>query len=132
MLLAITRAFETELGIKRDLAEAGAGVADDLQVGRGVAAHRGESGVADAVAAHDDIVGAEHVDGVAVLAGAAGFVHDVFDAVVDDERAVIAGLAAPDQDAAIAGAAHGIAGDAQPARVDEKIAASAGVDRCSP
>ena len=66
------RALEAELGIERDLAEAGAGVADDLQVRRGVAAHRREGGVADAVAAHDDIAGAEDVDGVAVLAGAAG------------------------------------------------------------
>ena len=122
-------AFETEFGIKRDLAEAAAGVADDLQVGSGVAAHGGESRVADTVAAHDDVVGAEHVDGVAVLAGAAGLVHDVFDAVVDDDRAVIAGLAAPDQDAAIAGTAHGIAGDAQPARIDREDRGISRIDR---
>ena len=122
-------AFETEFGIKRDLAEAAAGVADDLQVGSGVAAHGGESRVADTVAAHDDVVGAEHVDGVAVLAGAAGLVHDAFDAVVDDDRAVIARLAAPDQDAAIAGTAHGIAGDAQPARIEREDRGISRIDR---
>ena len=69
------RALEAELGVDRDFAEAGAGVADDLQVRGGIAAHRRESGIADAVAAHDHVVGAKDVDGVAVLAGSAGLVR---------------------------------------------------------
>ena len=39
--------------------------------------------MADAVAAHDHVAGAKRIDGVAVLAGAAGAVGDVLDAVVD-------------------------------------------------
>ena len=122
------RAFKTELGVDCALAEAAAGVADDLQVGRAGAAHRGERGVADAVAAHDDVVGAEHVDGIAVLAGTSGFIGDVFDAVVDDERAVVAGLAAPDQNAAVAGALHRIAGDAQACGIVGEDRVIGGVD----
>ena len=125
------RALEAELGVERDLAEAGAGVADDLQVRRRVAAHRREGGVADAVAAHDDIAGAEDIDSVAVLAGAAGSGGNVLDAVVDDERAVIAGRATPDQNAAIAGAAHRVAGNAQAARVEREDANVSGADDVS-
>jgi hypothetical protein len=125
------RALEAELGIERDLAEAGAGVADDLQVRRRVAAHRREGGVADAVAAHDDIAGAEDIDSVAVLAGAAGPGGNVLDAVVDDERAIIAGRATPDQNAAIAGAAHRVAGNAQAARVEREDANVSGADDVS-
>ena len=47
--------------------------------------------MADAVAAHDHVAGAKRVDGVAVLAGAAGAVGDVLDAVVDHDGAVVAG-----------------------------------------
>ena len=107
------RASETELNENGDLSHAGAGIADDLEVRSGVATYRRIGCVADAVAAHDDVVGAIHIDAVAPLAGAALLVGDVFDAVVDNQRAVIAGFAAPDQDAAIAGAANRIAGDAE-------------------
>jgi hypothetical protein len=114
------RALKTELGIEGDFAEAAAGVADDLQVGSGIAAHRGKSGIANAIAAHDHIVGAKDVDGVAPLAGSAGFVHHAFDAVVDDQCTVVAWRAAPDQNAAVAGSANGVAGNLQAARIDRK------------
>ena len=55
---------------------------------------------------------------------------DAFDAVVDDQRAVVARRAAPNQDAAIAGAANRVAGNRQPARIDREdggIAAADGV-----
>ena len=55
------RALEAELGVERDLAQSRAGIADDLQVRRGIAAHGRERGAADAVAAHDDVAGAEHL-----------------------------------------------------------------------
>jgi hypothetical protein len=51
------------------------------------------------------------------LAGSPGFVHDAFDAVVDDKRAVVAGRAAPNQDAAISGSTNGVAGNLQAARI---------------
>ena len=123
------RAFKTELGIQRDLAEPAAGIADDLQVRGSVAAHRREGGIANAVAAHDHIVGAKNVDGVAPLAGSAGFVHHAFDAVVDDQGAVVAGRAAPHQNAAVAGSADGVAGNLQPARIDRENGGVAAVDR---
>jgi len=64
------RALESELRVKRDLAEAGARVGDDLDVGGGVAADGGVGAVADAVAADQNAAGAERVDAVSVLAGA--------------------------------------------------------------
>jgi hypothetical protein len=76
------------------------------------------SGAADAVAAHDDIAGAEDVDGVAVLAGATGDVVDILDAVVDDERTVVALLRPVHQNAAVAGAAHDVILDRQAARIE--------------
>jgi hypothetical protein len=117
MLLAIT------------FAEAATGIANDLQIRGGIAAHRRESGIANAVAAHDHIVGAKDVDGVAPLAGSAGFVHHAFDAVVDDQGAVVARRAAPNQDAAIAGSANRIAGNLQPARIDRENGGIAAIDR---
>jgi hypothetical protein len=124
------RALETEFGVERNFPEAAAGITDDLQVRGGVAAHRGESGIANAVAAHDHVVGAKDVNGVAPLAGSTGFVHDAFDAVVDDQSAVVARRAAPDQNAAIAGAVDRVAGNLQAARIDRenrRVAAADGV-----
>src|SRR5207248_6474358 len=106
-----------ELGIDRNLAKVGRGVAGDLDVGGCVAAHRRIGGAADAVAAHDDIAGAEDVDGVAVLAGTTGGVIDILDAVVDDERAVVALLRPVHENAAVAGAAHDVVLDRQAARI---------------
>ncbi len=77
------RALEAELRIDRDLAEVGRGVAGDLDVGSGIASHRRIGGPADAVAAHQDVAGAECVAGVAVLAGTTGDIGNVLDAVVD-------------------------------------------------
>ena len=110
-------AFEAELGIDRDLVERGAIVADDLDIGRGIAADRRERGVADVVAAHDHVGGAKHVDGVTVLAGAAGARERILDAVVGDRGAVAAFLALPNQNAAIAGLDDGVGGNHQPAAV---------------
>jgi hypothetical protein len=62
--------------------------------------------------------GAEDIDAVAVLAGAAGAVRDPLDAVVDDHRAVVATFATPDLDAVVAGADDGIARDQETARVE--------------
>src|SRR6185369_16575716 len=75
-------------------------------------------GAANSVAAHDDIAGAEHVDGIAVLARAAGHVVDVLDAVVDHERAVVAFLRPVHQNATVTGAAHDVVLDRQAARVE--------------
>src|SRR5262249_28505150 len=98
------RTLEAELGIERDLARVADAVAFDLDVGGGVAAHRSEGAVADAIAARDHVRCAKYVDGVAVLARAAGAVVDVLDPVVDHEGAVVALGRAPDLDAVIAGA----------------------------
>src|SRR5207253_4793178 len=87
-------------------------------------AHRRIGGAADAVAAHDNIAGAEDVDSVAVLAGAASKVVDILDAVVDDERAVVALLRPVHENAAVAGAAHDVVLDRQAAciqRIDGDI-----------
>src|SRR5262249_14783129 len=107
------RALETELRIQRDLARVGDDVAFDVDVGGGVAAHRREGAIVDAVAAYDHVAGAKHVDGVAVLAGAAGAVVDALDAVVSDDRAIVARLFTPDLDSVIAGAADRVARNQQ-------------------
>src|SRR6202008_1440489 len=86
----------------------------------GIAAHRGERRAGDDIAAHDHIGGAEDVDGVAVLAGAAAARGDVLDAVVDHERAVLALFRAPDLDAVVAGALHNVAADRQPAGIERE------------
>ena len=106
-------AFEGEFRIDRHLADIGHAVADDLDIGRGVAAHAGKVAVADAVAADDDVRCAKGVDGVAVLTGAAGTGDDVLDAVVDHQRAVVAGLVAEDFDAVVAGAGDRVLRDQQ-------------------
>src|SRR5262249_21261731 len=62
----------------------------------------------------------EHVDGIAVLAGAAGAVADGLDAVVGHDGAVVARLRAPDLDAVVAGAADGVARD-QEARCVQRM-----------
>ena len=98
-------ALEIEFGVQRHLADGVALVADDLDGGGGVAAHRGERAAADDVVAHDDAGGAEDVDAVAVLAGAAAARGDGVDGVVGDDGAVMPLGALPDADAAIAGAA---------------------------
>jgi hypothetical protein len=106
-------ALEAELGIERHLAETRADVAGDLQVGGGVAAHRREGRPLDAVAAHTDVAGAKDVDGVPVLPRPAGAGRDILDAVVEHQRAVIARLRAPHQDAVVAGAPNRVAGDSE-------------------
>ncbi len=53
------RAFEIELGIDRDFVEPDAIIADDLDVGGGVAADRRKRRLADDVVAHDHVVGLE-------------------------------------------------------------------------
>src|SRR6185437_2232062 len=63
-------ALERKFGIKRDLADVADAVADDLDVGGRIAAHRGVIAIADAVAAHDDVAGAKRIDGIAILSGA--------------------------------------------------------------
>ena len=67
-----------------------------------------KAAAADVIAAHDDVAGAENVDGVAVLAVAAGARGGVVDAVVGDQAAVAPLLALPDADAAIAGTTDGV------------------------
>src|SRR5271170_4812548 len=54
---------------------------------------------------------------------------NIFDAVVDDERAVVAGRRAPNQNAAVAGAVYGVGIDAKSTRVDRKNGDIAGGDR---
>ena len=56
---------------------------------------------ADDVVRDDHVVGAEDVDAVAVLAGAAVARRDALDAVAGDDRAVVGRLPAMHQDAAI-------------------------------
>src|SRR5664279_404906 len=97
------RALEAEFGIDRHLVERGAIIADDLDVGRGIAADRGKGVIADMIAAHHHVGGAENVDRVAVLAGPAGARTGVLDSVVGDQAAVAALVALPDPDAAVAG-----------------------------
>src|SRR5262249_53839721 len=107
-----------EFGVERDFAHVADTVGLDRKVGGGIAAHRGECAVLDAVAAHAHIAGAEYVDAIAVLARAAGAIEDRLDAVVDDEAAVVARLAAPDLDAVVTGAGDRVARDQEPARVE--------------
>ena len=102
-------AFEGEFRIERDLAHIADAVARYLDVRGRVAAHRGIVAVADAVAPHDHVAGAERVDGVAVLAGAAGACLDVLDAVVRNQRAVVADRRAQDLDAVVIGALDRVA-----------------------
>src|SRR5262249_10158486 len=104
--------------IERDLADVGDAVAPDLQVRGGIAAHGRERALPDAIAAHDHVGGAKHVDGVAVLARAAGAVGDVLDAVVDDQRTVVAARRAPDLNAVVAGAIDPVARDHEAARIE--------------
>ena len=119
------RAFEAELGIDGDLAEARARIGDDLDVGRSVAAHGAEGAVGDAVAGDEHAAGAKNVDAVAVLAGAAAVGPDAHDAVGGDDAAVLAGVGAPDLDAVVAAVGNVVVGNFQPRRVD---AADGGLD----
>ena len=120
-------AFEAEFRIDRDLADVGGGVADNLEIGGGVAAHGREGRARDAVAAHDHVAGAEDVDGVAVLARAAALVGDVLDAVVEHQRAVVGLRRSPDQDAVVAGAADGVVLDRKAAGVHREDRGFGGV-----
>src|SRR5262249_30955913 len=101
------RALERKLRVERDLAEARAGVGDDLNVRGGVAADRGVGAVVDAVARHQDIPGSKRVDAVSVLAGAAAVGADALDAVVGDDAAILTLFRAPDLDTVV-----GAVGDA--------------------
>src|SRR6202011_2961279 len=83
-----------------------------------IAAHGRVVAIADAVAAHDDVAGAKRVDGVAVVAGAAGAGLDVRDAVVEHLRAVVADGGAQDFDAVVVGTLNGVARNQQALRVE--------------
>src|SRR5262249_10933996 len=98
----------------------GAVVGDHLQIGGGVAAHARERAAANAIALDHDIGGAENVDAVAVLSGPAGAREDSFDAVVDHQRAVVAGLGAPHQYPIVGGGADDVAGNDQALRVERE------------
>src|SRR5262249_44500922 len=74
--------------------------------------------VPDTVAAHDHVAGAEGVDGVAVLAGAAGTGLDVFDTVVEHQRSIVADRGAQDLDAVVVRAQDRVARDDQAERVE--------------
>src|SRR5680860_1020274 len=65
------RAFEGELGIERHFAQSRAGIGHHLAIGARIGADRGEGAVGDPVLRHKHRAGAEHVDTIAVLAGAA-------------------------------------------------------------
>src|SRR6185295_11282012 len=93
---------------------------ENADVRRGVAPNSGEHAILDAVAAHGDAAGAEYIDGVAVLPGAAVARANLLDGVVEHQRAVFAGLAAPDLDAVVAGAAHVVARDDEAAGVQRE------------
>ena len=90
-----------------------------------VAAHGAEGAVGDAVAGDEHAAGAENVDAVAVLAGAAAVGPDAHDAVGGDDAAVLAGLGAPHLDAVVAAVGDVVVGNLQPRRVD---AADGGLD----
>ena len=77
-------------------------VAEYLDVARRIGTHRGEGAIGNAVIGDDDAVGAENVDAIAVLAGAARLRRDTLDPVTGDDGTVIALAPAPDQDAAVA------------------------------
>jgi len=96
------RAGEGELRINADLAGVPAVVAEYLDVARRIGTHRGEGAIGNAVIGDDDAVGAENVDAIAVLAGAARLRRDTLDPVTGDDGTVIALAPAPDQDAAVA------------------------------
>src|SRR5262249_57628414 len=110
-------ALEAEFRIERDFAGVGDGVALDVDVGGGIAAHGGERAIVDAVGAHDRIAGAKHVDGIAVLPRAAGAVVDALDAVLGDDGGVVAGFLAPDLGAVVAGATGAFSRDQGTLRV---------------
>src|SRR5882724_3574179 len=111
-------AFEGKFWINRDLADVAYTVAGDLDVRRRVAAHAGVVAIFDAIASDDDVAGAQGVDGVAVLPGAAGARFDVLDAVVRDQRAVVADRRAQDFDTVVAGACDAVARDDQAFRIE--------------
>ena len=90
-----------------------------------VAAHGGVGAVGDAVAGDEHAAGAEDVDAVAVLAGAAGVGADARDAVAGDDAAVLAGLRAPHLDAVVAAVGDVVVHDLEARRVD---AADGGLD----
>src|SRR5690606_35631028 len=83
-------------------------VGDDLHVAGAVGADGREGAVGDVIVGDDDVAGAEDVDAVAVLAGAAAARRDALDAVAGDDGAVAAGLPATDQDAAVGSVATAV------------------------
>src|SRR5450631_691519 len=111
-------ALKRKFGIQRHLADIADAVARDLDIGCRIAAHRGIVAIADAIAAHDHVAGAKRIDGVAVLSGAAGAGLDVLDAVVCDQRAVVADGVAQDFDAVVAGADNGVARNDEALRIE--------------
>jgi len=58
------RAFEAEFGIERHFTRIADGIAFDVDVGGGVASHRGERAIADPVVFDDHVARAKHIDGV--------------------------------------------------------------------
>ena len=93
-------------------------VAGDLHVVGRVGADGREGAVGDVVAGDDDAVGAEDVDAVSVLPGAAGLGGDARDTVAGDDGAVFALAPAMDEDAAVAAVLDRVVGDRQPGRLD--------------
>src|SRR4029079_12305704 len=111
-------AFEAELRIDGNFARIADAVAFDMQIRGRIAAHGRERTIPDAIAAHNHIRGAKHIDRVAILAGAAEPVLHVLDAIIDDHRAIILRSRTPHLDARIAGVSDLIACDQKPARVE--------------
>jgi hypothetical protein len=112
-------AFKAKLGVKGDFARIVYAVALDVQVRGGIAAHGRKGAIHDAVAAHDHVCGTKNIDAIAILAGAAGAVADIFDPVVDDDRAVIAVDGAPDLDAVVARAIDPVARNQETRSVED-------------
>ncbi len=96
------RTLEGKFRIDRRLARAQALVGADDDVGRRVGTDRRKGAVGDMIARDQHIVGAEEVDAVAMLPGAAGPGADPGDAVAGHHGAVFALGPAVHQDAAIA------------------------------
>ena len=109
-------AFEGELGVDRRFAGARAGVAGDLQVARAVGADRRESAVRQRRCSATTTLSARKMLmplpywPVPPLSR-----RDALDAVAGHDRAVVAGLPAMDEDAAIGAVGDAVAGDREAA-----------------
>src|SRR5690606_32877484 len=101
-------------------------VAGDLDVAGTVGADGGEGAVGDVVVCDDDVVGAEDIDAVAILAGAAAARADPLDTVVGDDGTVARRLPAMYENAAIGTVCDDVGCDPHPAGLDavERIVGS--------